>query len=309
MHLTFLQPAYLWTLLVVPLAVVAYLLFERHRGVVAARFASPAMQAGLVERPLRFRRHVPPVLYLLALAALCISTARPLLISSERREQGTVILAIDASNSMRSTDVHPTRLAAAKRAASTFIERVPPAFRVGIESFSGNVRLVSVPLLDRAGLKRSLGSITVGPGTAIGDALTSALQQLSEQPAAGSVVVLLTDGNNTAGTVDPAEAARVAQQRGVPIFTVAVGTAQAPAGSGIHAAAPNRGFLEQIAGATGAGSYSASSSSQLNQIYGRLSSIVVPRKEREITWMFIAAGFVLALLGGGLAAAWLRRVP
>ncbi len=309
MQVTFLQPGYLWLLVMVPIAVVAYVVFERRRRRVAARFASAEMMPGLVERPARFRRHVPPFLYLVALAALCVAAARPVLISQERIQHGTVILLIDASNSMRSTDVQPTRLAAAEKAARTFIKGIPPAFRVGIQSFSGTVRVVSVPLLDRAGLERSLSGISPGPGTAIGDALSSALRTLSGEPSAASVVILLTDGNNTAGSVDPSAAAALAKERGIPIFTVTVGSGAAPAGSGVHAAAPNKALLGAIASTTGGATYSATSASQLKDIYGRLSSSVVPRKEQEITWMFIAGALAFVVLGAALAWIWLRRVP
>jgi Ca-activated chloride channel family protein len=262
-------------------------------------------------------------MYGLALAGLCIASARPMLVSFERREHATIILAIDSSRSMLSTDVRPTRLGAAKLAAETFLNRVPAGFRVGIVSFSGRAHVLNPPTVDRENLRAALQSLSARPGTAIGDALAGSLRLLPKAgPVASDVIVLLTDGNNTAGSVDrlrhgpgsasrrPLAAAGTASAKGVRVYTVAVGTKKAPPGSGVSTRAPNLLLLAQIAAETGGATYSASSSSQLNDIYSRLGgTVVLQRILTEITWGFIAAAALLALLGAALAGWWLRRIP
>ena len=143
--MTFASPELLVGLLLVPLAIAVYLFVQRRRSRYAVRFTNVDLLANLVPRTPAWRRHVPPVLYLVAIAALVVGLARPSMVMAIPREEATIILTIDVSRSMRATDVEPTRLAAAQQAASDFVDQLPESFRVGLVVFSTEARIVTTP--------------------------------------------------------------------------------------------------------------------------------------------------------------------
>ncbi len=261
--MNFLAPQMLLGLLLVPIAIGFYLWAQRRRSKYAVRFTNLALLANLAPRRPSWRRHLPPVLYLAAIAALLVGLARPTMVVAVPREDATVILAMDVSGSMRATDVSPTRLDAAKASALSFINQLPDNVRVGIVSFASEpVTLVS-PTADRAQLKAAIDGLTARDGTAMGDALmqvldiadkiqkdgaetpdastapsaspapdasaapgSSAAPKSSGAPKDQPLVasILLSDGANSVGKADPIEAARRAKTLGVPIYTIALGT-------------------------------------------------------------------------------------
>ena len=302
------QPDLLWTLAVIPLTVVAYLLFEAHRRRVAGRFASPHLQAGVTAGAARWRRHVPVALYLLAVAALALGAGRPVVLTAEQQRSTTVILAIDASRSMQNPEGEGTRLEAARAAAGSFLASAPAFVRVGIAAFSTTVELMSAPTTDRAASGEALGRIATGaePGTAIGDAVDRSLTFLAGRDV--GAVILLSDGRNTAGAVAPLEAAHRARSAGIPVFTVAVGSAAAAAEG---AASPaDTELLATIAETSGGVAYETRSADELQDVYRRLGADVFVRvRTSDVTWIFLAAAGVCLMVGAGLAAGWLRRVP
>jgi len=265
--MNFLAPELLLGLLLVPVAIGFYLWAQRRRTRYAVRFTNLDLLTNLVPRRPSWRRHLPPVMYLGAIAALLIGLARPTMVTAVPREDATVILAMDVSGSMKATDVDPTRLDAARVAAQSFIDQLPINVRVGIVAFASQpVTLVS-PTTDRAQLKAGLDSLRTRDGTAMGDALMQVLDiaetikavdgavpdasATPETPApAGSVspdasgkpvgpidqpsnqplvaAILLSDGANSVGETEPIDAARRAATLGVPIYTIALGT---PSGS------------------------------------------------------------------------------
>ena len=173
--MTFLAPQMLLGLLLVPIAIGFYLWAQRRRTRYAVRFTNLALLANLAPRRPSWRRHLPPVLYLGAIAALLIGLARPTMVIAVPREDATVILAMDVSGSMRASDVSPTRLDAAKASALSFIAQLPPGVRVGVVSFASEpVTLVSATT-DRAQLKSAIEGLTARDGTAMGDALMQVL--------------------------------------------------------------------------------------------------------------------------------------
>ncbi|MFL5675421.1 MAG: VWA domain-containing protein [Chloroflexota bacterium] len=173
--MNFLAPEMLLGLLFVPIAIGFYLWAQRRRSAYAVRFTNLALLSNLVPKRPSWRRHLPPALYLAAIAALLIGLARPTLVVPVPREDATVILAMDVSGSMRATDVSPSRLDAARASALSFIEQLPENVRVGIVSFASEpVTLVS-PTADRAELKKAIDSLTARDGTAMGDALMQVL--------------------------------------------------------------------------------------------------------------------------------------
>jgi Ca-activated chloride channel family protein len=257
-----LAPEMLLGLLLIPIAIGFYLWAQRRRSKFAVRFTNLALLSNLAPTRPSWRRHLPPALYLGAIAALLIGLARPTMIVPVPREDATVILAMDVSGSMRATDVSPTRLDAARASALSFIAQLPDKVRVGIVSFASEpVTLVS-PTTDRAQLKAAIDGLTARDGTAMGDALMQVLdiaekiqkdapetpdataapspaattapdpaasgapQLPTDQPSNQPLVaaILLSDGANSVGQTEPLDAAARAKTLGVPIYTIALGT-------------------------------------------------------------------------------------
>ena len=173
--MTFASPELLLALVLVPIAIGVYLLVQRRRSRYAVRFTNVDLLANLVPRTPAWRRHIPPVLYLVAIAALVIGLARPSMVVAVPREEATIILTIDVSRSMRATDVEPSRLVAAKQAASDFVDQLPQAFRVGLVVFSTEARIVTTPTTDRAEIHAAIDDLVANGGTAMGDAIALSL--------------------------------------------------------------------------------------------------------------------------------------
>ncbi|MDQ6793294.1 MAG: VWA domain-containing protein [Chloroflexota bacterium] len=351
----FADPQLLIALLLVPLAVAAYLYVQRRRSRYAVRFTNVDLLSNLVPRAPSWRRHVPAALYLVAISALVIALARPSMVLAVPREQATIILTMDVSRSMRATDVDPTRLAAAQKAASDFVNQLPSSFKVGLVVSSTESRIVLTPTIDRTAIHDAIDALVADGGTALGDAIVSSLKaagltvssgpnvpplpsatpsppssasplpSASGAPSASAApsqpplvaTVLLSDGANSTGALQPLDAARQAAALGVPIYTIALGTAD-----GVVDVPNQQGQLRQlsvppdpetlaaIAEMTGGRSFTAPTSADLAQIYQSLGSRVgFTNEEREVTQLFAAAGLVLVLAGAGLAAHWFNRFP
>ncbi|HEU4571972.1 MAG TPA: VWA domain-containing protein, partial [Candidatus Limnocylindrales bacterium] len=246
-----------------PVAIAVYVLVQRRRTRYAVRFTNVDLLSNIAPRTPAWRRHVPPALYLLAIASLAFALARPSMTVAVPRDEATVILAIDVSGSMSATDVDPTRLAAAQKAAASFVDELPARFRVGLVAFSSGAHVVVAPTTDRTAIHDGLDSLRAGGGTAIGDAIITSLQAAgleqatqpgatpspspSASPSAGRAspgasgspapsgsaggsatqpivaTVLLSDGASTLGR-DPLTAATQAAALNVPVYTIALGT-------------------------------------------------------------------------------------
>jgi Ca-activated chloride channel family protein len=267
---------------------------------------------------------LPLVLALVALSALVVGVARPRAKVPVPGKQATVILAIDSSRSMVATDVKPSRLAAAVAAARTFLDEAPKTYSVGIVSFSTRASLVLPPTTDRAAARSALDLITLGSGTAIGDAIdrsvAAARPSLPGRPASSTskipaTILFLSDGEQTTGDRLPLAAAAHAKQLGVPINTVALGTRDAvvdvPRANGVIekvTVVPDAKTLQQIAKITGGRFAAAPTAERLKKVYKDLGSRVGRKREsREVTAAFAGAGVVLMLLASGLSLAWSRR--
>ena len=335
--LTFGNAPLLLLLLLVPLAIAAYLLAQRRRPQYAARFTNLDLLATVVPRRPGWRRHLPPAIYLLALATLLAAVARPTLVTADATQQATVMLAIDVSGSMVSTDVDPTRLAAAQKSARSFLDALPKSVKVGLVAFSTEARLVAPPTTDRRVVRTALSSLSASGATAMGDAITVAVSAASPPTDASGaspttattapggtpaptpptrIVVLLSDGKNTIGA-DPLNSLGAAKQFGVPIDTIALGTpdgvANIPDGQGIMAVVPvppDPETLKAVADRTGGKFFSAPSANDLKTIYAGLGSKIGAVKHRhEITAWFAGLAIALLMVGGGLALAWFGRFP
>lgn len=348
--MTFLWPAMLWLGALIPVVVAAYVLMQRRRKKQALRFARLALIRTAHGAP-RLRRHLPPVLMLLALALMIVAIARPASVISLPYQYETVILAIDASGSMRAADVAPTRIAAARAAARNFIAEQPRNTRIGVVSFAATASIVQAPTLNRDDIVAALDRIQLQKGTAIGSAILVSLKLIfpdvefdlrsanprpgsgreaqrgasldptpnakgpADKPSPGSfksaAIVLLTDGQTTAGP-DPFEAARMAAERGVRVFTVGVGTV---AGEVLGAEGwsmrvrLDEDALKNIAETTRAEYFHAGTATDLSGIYQALTArLVFEKRATEITALFAAAAAVLALLSGLLSLLWFNRI-
>jgi Ca-activated chloride channel family protein len=327
---SFVSPQLLWGLLLVPALLAGYVVLQRRRMRYALRFTNVDLLANVVAESPRWRRHVPPALFLLALAALLVAMARPQLVTEVPREEASVVLAMDVSGSMQATDVSPTRLRAAQGAANRFLDRVPEELRVGLVAFSSEAQL-RVPPTDQHDLVReSLDRLQAEGGTAIGDAVAVATdlattagegelasdgQESEDGPPL--VVLLLSDGAPSPDTLDPIEAAQRAKAAGIPVYTIALGTDEGTVEvvdelgfTETIDVPPDRETLAQIARVTGAASFSAPTEQALDAVYDRLGSSIGYEEElREITYAFAAGGLVLLVVAGSLSALWFNRLP
>ena len=317
--MSFESPALLLALLLVPLAVAAYLRNDRRRREAARQFASPRLIDSVAPVRPGWRRHAAMALYGLALAVLVLALARPQATVAVPEERASVVLAIDQSGSMQARDADPSRLDVARQAAHSFLDDVPDELRVGGVIFNHAVQSAQAPTTDRDATNRVIDSLRAGGGTATGEALASSLRLLEsgagERRAPPSAVVLLSDGASTHGR-DPIQFARDAGSRQIPVYTVALGTDEGTieverrGRTAVERVPPDRETLRQIAGLSDGRYHEATEGSELEEVYERLGSQVSTRpEEREITAGF-AAGAALLLLGGAAASLrWFGRLP
>jgi Ca-activated chloride channel homolog len=307
--MTFQSPWLLLGLVLLPLLVFAYVASERRRRRAAAAFAAPATSASVVPRRPGWRRHMPLALAGLATAALIAALARPQVSVAVPAEQATIVLAMDHSGSMAATDVSPSRLTAALDAGEAFLNKVPKRVRVGGVVFDNRAEAVQSPTTDRAALRDAVkAAMKPSGGTATGDALATALEMVrTAGKKAPGAIVLLSDGKATHGR-DPLPVADEAKKLGIPIYTVALGTAEGTLPNG-DAVPPDTATMEQIASRSGGTASTASEASKLSAVYEKLGSEVAMKKEqREVTAGFAGGAAILLLMGGGLSLRWFRRL-
>ena len=331
---------FLWLLLLVPLALGAYVVLQQRRPKDVVRFTNLDLLESVVERSPRWRRHVPAALFLLALAVLLVGLSRPQATVQVPREEATIVLIIDVSGSMKADDVRPDRIRAAQESARTFIKELPPKFRVGLIAFSSTVRVLSPPTQDREQVELGISSLVANGGTAMGDALINGVGQVRPEALAAAEggeaapldggalnpnpatripasILLISDGANTAGQTQPLDAADVANQLGVPIYTVALGTATGQAlipdnrgGARLQTVAPDPETLQAVAERTGGQFYDAPSADELRKVYEDIGSKIGFRKERkDATHWPLGAGVALLVIAGGLSLAWQQKLP
>jgi Ca-activated chloride channel homolog len=317
--MTFLHPLTLLGLVAIPLLVWWYAGQQRRRAKAASTFAAPALGASVAPSRPRWRRHAPMLVFALALAALIVAAARPQRVVAVPVNTASIILANDTSGSMAATDVSPSRLRAAQRAASSFLASVPASVRVGLVEFNSKVSVLQSPTTDHALIHAALGQLRVTGGTAIGDAIRTSLRLATvpkrpgvKQPPAA--IVLLSDGSNDVGS-DPLAAARQAASDHIPIYTVVLGTAggtvtQKRAGGTVRVPVPpDPQQLAQIARISHGQSFTATNAKGLNTVYKRLGAQLGHKKvKHEITASFAGGGLVLLLLGSAGSLAWFGRL-
>ncbi len=346
--MNFLWPQFLWLLLAVPLLLAVYVWLLRRRKRLALRYASlslikPAMGTGL-----HWRRHLPPALFLLALTLMLLAASRPLATITLPSSHATIMLAMDVSLSMRATDVQPNRLVAAQEAAKAFLAELPKNVRVGIVTFAGTAQLVQPATLNREDLVAAIDRFQMQRGTAVGSGIVASLAELFpdegidlEQMTYGSsskgrslddvgkkgpkkefvpvppgsyesaAIILLTDGRRTTG-VDTLEAAKMAADHGVRVYSVGLGTVNGEV-SGFEGWSMflrlDEASLKAVAQATQAEYFYAGTADSLKKVYEKLSTrLQVEKKETELSSLLAMAAAVLAIVAAALSTLWFNRI-
>jgi len=318
---SFQSPWALLGLLAVPLVVLAFVARERHRRRVAARFASAPLLTALAPRPPRARRLVPLALSLAALTAMVVGVARPEATVTTKREEATVVLAVDVSRSMEAKDVEPSRLAAARAAATTFVSGLPERFRVAVVAIGTRPVVSSPPTEDRQITNDALANLRPSEGTALGDGIALATRvSQDERGEDGSVpptaILLISDGASDGGQNEPAAAAERAKRLGIPVHAILVGTPDGVVEMELEGGytqvvqvPPDPETLREVTRITGGTLYTAFDDERLTQVYEELGSRLGERRERrEVTDLFAGGAAALLLAGAGLSALFFRRV-
>jgi Ca-activated chloride channel family protein len=343
--MSFLWPKMLAALAVLPLLVLLYLWILRRRRRATVRLASVAIVKQALGKGPGWRRHVPPALMALALATLLLALARPTATLTLPMAERTIILAMDVSGSMRAEDVKPNRLVAAQEAARAFVASLPREVRVGVVSFAGTAAVVQAPTTSRDDVLAAIDRFQLQRGTAIGSGIVLSLatifpdagidiQQITGQRTmprmlgdperkkneftpvpvgsyGSAAMILLTDGQRTTGP-DPVDAAKMAADRGIRVYTVGIGTTQGEIigfeGWSMRVRL-DEDTLKQIAQMTMGEYFYAGTAEDLKKVYQSLGSrMVVERKETEITALFAGLGALLALAASALSLWWFGRV-
>ncbi len=344
--MSFFWPSMLWLLLTVPLLVWAYFHLLGRKRKTVLRYASLTVVREAAGKGPGFRRHVPPLLLLLAWTAGVVAMARPAATVTLPSQQGTVILAMDVSGSMRAGDVAPNRIIASQNSAIDFIEAQPAWTRVGVVAFAGTAMLVQSPTGDRAAAISAIERFQLQRGTNLGAAILTSLQTLfpeatfdigprfqnmtrqgvpigEPRPVEESfrpvepgshptaAIVLLTDGQATTGP-NPVDVARLAADRGVRVFTVGFGSRDGEIvgfGGRSMRVQLDEETLRQVAEITRGRYFHAATGDDLAEVYQELSSqLMVERERMEITAGFAGVGALLMLLAGTLSFLWFNRI-
>jgi Ca-activated chloride channel family protein len=347
----FLWPQFLWLLLLLPVLVLVYVWMLGRRRKLAVQYASLSLVREAMGKGPGWRRHLPPALMLLALAAMLLAAARPVATIALPMQEQTIMLAIDVSASMRATDVLPNRMVAAQHAAKSFIAELPRRVRVGIVAFAGSAQVAQLPTQSREDLDKAIDGFQLQRGTATGNGIVMALATLfpnsgiemsalgADRPglrggasqslddsrqamrvapppvAPGSygsaAIVMLTDGQRTTG-VDPLEAAQIAADRGVRVYTVGVGTRDGDTigfeGWSMRVKLDEE-TLKAIAAKTQAEYFYAGTAADLKKIYDTLSSrLSVEKHETEVSALFALFAAALAAFASVLSLWWFNRI-
>ena len=341
----FIWPGALWALILVPVLVALYVLVQRRRRKYALRYASLTLVRDALDKGPGIKRHIPPALFILAVAAMLVALARPQSVVTLPSEEGTVILAIDVSGSMQAEDVRPNRMEAAKSAAMTFVDKQSASARIGVVSFSDNAAIVQAPTDDKEAVKAAISRLRPQRGTAIGRGILTSLEAIFEnsdldfpaqpvQPAPGArptaapatpkatpvpegyfapaTVVLLTDGENNVFP-PPLAVVQEAIDRGIRVYTIGLGS---PEGTILRIQGRqirtrlDEATLRQVAELTKAEYYLASNEAELEKVYSNLSTTLVLRTEKtEVTFAFTALAAALSVLAAAFSLLWFQRLP
>lgn len=311
------QPAFLLGLLAIPVLIAGYLLAQRTRRAYTLRFTNLELLRSVLPRAPGFRRHLPPAMFVLGGVALLGGLAVPVLNLEIARNNADVILVIDVSGSMQATDVAPTRLDAAKTAASALIDQLPGDDRIALISFSSTATLKQPLTTDHGAVHAALSSLKPGGGTALGTALELALSQLNPESRTASgvqprpaMIVVLTDGVSNQG-IDPQRVTPELVAARVKVQTIGIGLRNGNATvGGEPVGGVDEAALTAIASATGGKYFYAQAAGELESIYSTLAT--------QVGWQFqqvnlmvplLISGISLVMLGAVVSLLWFRVLP
>ena len=317
--MTFLEAGRLWLLLGVGGLAVVYIVMQARSGRYAMRFTNVELLDKVAPRRPRWRRHVPAVLFLLALSGMVLAFAKPVHDEEVPRERATVVMAIDTSLSMQADDISPSRIDGAKQAAADFVNDLPSEINLGLVSFNGVATVRVPPTTDRDLVTAAIDDLELDEATAIGDAIFASLQAIGtvlpdeSGTAPPARIVLMSDGETTAGRPDD-QAVEAARQEAVPVSTIAFGTQagmiQIPPDPTLIPVPVNESALQTIADGTGGQFFSAESTAELGAVYDDIgSSVGFETEQSPIGEWFIGAAIMLAIVAGALSLIWFARLP
>jgi len=339
----FAYPPVLFALLALPAIVLLYVFLITRRKKTSLRYAN----LGLVKEALggrsAWRRHIPPLLMFLALAALLLASSRPAALITLPSAQETIVLAMDVSGSMRAADVQPNRLVASQEAAKSFVADLPRNVKIAVVAFAGTAAVVQAPTLSRDDVNAAIDRFQLQRGTAIGSGIVLSLATIfpeagidlsqitgerrmppgpNDKPPpdfkpvppgsySSAAIILLTDGQRTTGP-DSLEAAKMAADRGVRIYTVGIGTKEGETigfeGWSMRVRL-DEDTLKAVAKLTNADYFYAGTAADLKKVYQGLSTrLIVEKKETEISALLATLGAALVVLAAGLSVWWFGRV-
>jgi Ca-activated chloride channel homolog len=315
--LQFLAPERLWLLLIIPVLVGGYLLLVRKR-LSRRKSMAQTMFDLVIPRDRTWVRHLAVGLSILSLLTLTLAFAKPKDQVAVPRERATVVVTIDISLSMESDDVEPNRLEAAKTAAASFVNSLPPKFNVALVTFAGTATTLVPPTLDRGAVTAAIAALRPQPSTAIGEGIYTSLAALTQVPpdpddpkaVVPARIVLLSDGKTQVGRPSD-QAARAARDQKVPIYTIAYGTAEGTITvNGRQEPVPvDHAELQRVSRISGGEAYSASSAGELKDVYRDIGTSVGTEKvDREVTSRYAGFGLLFAILAAlgmiSLGARW-----
>jgi Ca-activated chloride channel homolog len=344
--MTFIWPTALLLLVVVAGLAVLYVLAQRRRNRYALRYANLSLVREAIGKGPGWRRHVPPVLFIFALAFMAIAVARPQAVVAVPSQEGTVILAIDVSGSMLAEDMRPNRMEAAKGAARAFVEKQSESVKIGVVSFSGDASIVQSPTTDKTLVIAAINRLRPQRATAIGRAILVALDAIAEnqgseedlpssilregQPGAtprptatplpaylegqhsSASIVLMSDGQNNQFP-PPLDVVDQAVTRGVRVYTIGLGSSAGAIvrlqGRAVRTALDET-TLKKIAELTDAQYFNANTEADLRTVYENLTTQLVVRNEKtELTAYATLAAAILAVFAGAFSLLWFNRLP
>lgn len=337
-----LWPGFLYLLLLVPVLIAAYILILRRRRPYAVKFSSLSLIRDSLPKQSQWRRHLPFALFLAALSSLTLALARPTSEISVPSSNSTILLAIDVSRSMCSTDILPSRLEAAKSAALTFVNAQDENAQIGVVAFAGFAALIQPPTQDRALLETAIKNLSTARRTAIGEGILTSLDAIAEfddsipSPYSGvapeplpegeyvpAIIVVLTDGVSTTGT-HPLLAAQLSAERGVRVYTIGFGTdnntsipncglppqsadqfgGQFGGGGGFRREIDEE-TLKEVAAMTGGSYHLAASADELQQVFENLPTrLITVTETTEVSVIFAAFGALFVALAVVLSMLW-----
>ena len=335
--MSFIWPVGFVFLALIPLCVVLYLRLQARRRRMVAHYGSLGFVQQHGNRDIGALRHIPPILFLVGLTFLIIALTRPEAILSLPRVAGTVILGFDASGSMAADDLKPTRMDAAKTAATSFVQKQPMSVQLGVVAFSDSGFSVQAPTHDQTAILAAINRLSPTAGTSLGHGIQAALNSLASDAGetthlysnltpeptatptpmpqgtyAPAVIVLLSDGENNENP-DPLALAQMAADRGVRIYTIGIGSPGGATvkinGYSMHTQL-DESMLQQVAQISGGQYFNAQSEQDLQAIYDQVQSqLIIKPEQTELTALFVGAGVLALLLGGALSLLWLGRIP